>query len=175
MIRLTPELWLHSAFSGDSDQLETRELDFNLSRRSGVVINRIVSQCEMHVDTLTGNDPQQIMIQEVDVDPDNVDVEFQGVVLPDDVVMDSSRVLRHYMYSNRDTATGGGDEGNHPLLIKDWHALPMELRPISITSIRHHIVGNADISCIYHGEINIDYYIVELTLQELGIINASRR
>lgn len=175
MIRLTPELWLHSAFDGDSDATETRELDFNLARRSGVVINRIVGQMFLHVDTLTGNEASGEICQEVDVDPDNVTIEFAGVLRVDDVVIDSSRVFRQIEHNDRDTATGGGSQGCNPQLIKDWTNLPMNERPISITNIRHHVKAAAAISNLYHVEVNIDYIIVELTLEELGIINASRR
>ena len=175
MIRLTPELWAHSAFAGDSNGLETRELDFNLARRSGVVINRLVSQLFVHVDTLTGNETSASAIQEIDVDPDNVDIEFGGNNTPDDVVLDSSRLMRHVMHSDRDTATGGGSQGTNPQLMMDWHNLPLEQRPISITSIRHHISVDAGISNVYKGEVAIQYFIVELDLEELGILNASRR
>lgn len=175
MERLTPELWLHSAFDGDSTTLETRELDFNLARRSGVVINRIVGQMNQHVDVLTGNEDAASLIQEVDVDPDNVDLEFAGIAGADAVVVDSSRVFRQIFSYDRDTATGGGSNGIGPILIKDWTSLPIEQRPISITNIRHHVRGGGAISNVYHAEVNIDYIIVELELRELGILNASRR
>ena len=175
MDRLTPELFLHSALHGDTPTDETRELDFNLARRSGVVVNRIVSQLWVHVDVLTGNEIDSIAQQEVDLDPDNLITEFVGAEEPDAVVIDSSRVLRHYIHTDRDTATGGGSQGNHALLIKDWTALPINERPISITNMRHHLLSASTISNVYHGEINIDYIIVELSLREIGILNASRR
>lgn len=175
MMRLTPELYLHSALDGDTNLAESRELDFNLARRSAVVINRIVSQLFVHVDVLTGNETNGVAMQEIDLDPDNVDTEFAGDVEPDGVVIDSSRVLRHYIHNDRDTATGGGSQGTNPLLVKDWNGAPFNERPISITNIRHHLEGFGAISNVYHGEVNIDYFIVELTLPELGLLNASRR
>lgn len=175
MIRLTPELWLHSAFDGDTDAAETRELDLNLARRSGIVINRIVGQLNVGPDTTTGFDIIRAMVQEVDVDPDNVAIEFAGVMLPDGVVADSSRCFRQvYGPAAWDTAAG---PVNNPttILVKDWSHMPMTERPISITSLRHHVEAVATISNIFHAEVNIDYIIVELSLEELGIINASRR
>lgn len=174
MIRLTPELWAHSAFDGDSDELETRELDFNLARRSGIVINRIVGQLFIWPDTTTGFDILLGIVQEVDVDPDNVDIEFAGVVAADGVVLDSSRVFRQVQHGSWDTAAGVS-RGLTTILEKDWTRLPLHERPISITSLRHHMSSVATISCSVHGEVNIDYQIVELSLEELGIINASRR
>ena len=175
MRRLTPELWLHSAFDGESPLLETRELDFNLARRSAVVIVRIVSQMFLHVDVLTGNEDAGTLIQEVDMDPDNVTIEVGGSPVADALVVDSSRVLRHILYNDRDTATGGGSQGNNPLLIKDWSHVPDEMKPMSITNMRHHLLSDAAISNVQHGSVNIDYFIAELTLEELGILNASRR
>jgi hypothetical protein len=175
MERLTPELWLHSAIDGDTAAVETRELNFNLARRSAIVIVRIVSQLFIHVDVLSGNEIGAVAIQEVDVDPDNVDTEFAGALSPDAVVLDSSRVFRHYINTDRDTATGGGSQGANSLVIKDWTHAPDNERPISITNIRHHLRTTGSVSNVYHGEINIDYFIAELSLRELGILNASRR
>ncbi len=174
MIRLTPELWLHSAFEGDSDATESRELDFNLSRRSGVMINHILGQMFLAPDTTTGFDVTAMVAQEVDVDPDNTLVEFAGVPEPDDVVVDSSRVFRQVAHPIWDTAAGIARQYN-TILQRDWTNLPENLRPISITSLRHHVKALGGISNIYHVEIHIAYFIVELTLEELGIINASRR
>lgn len=176
MRRLTPELWAHSAFSGDTTLVETRILDFNLARRSGIVINRIVGQMFQNPDTLTGNEINAAVAQEVDVDPDNTTTEFLGVVLsPDAVVLDSSRVFRQVQHFSRDTATGGAMTG-HTKLVKDWSHLPMNERPISITPLRHHVnAATVSLSYVMHAEVNIDYYIVELDLDELGLLNASRR
>lgn len=174
MIRLTPELWLHSALDGDSSAIETRELDFNLARRSGVVINRIVGQMTHAPDVTSGFEIIGAMIQEIDVDPDNVDIEFAGADEPDGVVVDSSRVFRQVNHITWDTAAGvtNATQGQ---LIKSWQNLPMEQRPVSMTNLRHHAVGNAALSFHYHAEVNIDYFIVELSLTEIGILNASRR
>lgn len=174
MIRLTPELFLHSAFDGDSDGAESRELDFNLARRTGVVINRIIGQVNCDPDTTTGFDVLRAICQEVDLDPDNTEIEFAGLMEPDAVVMDSSRVFRQMQHGNWDSAAGATEPLAHNL-IKDWHNLPLQERPISITNLRHHVEAVGTISCNYHAEVAIDYVIVELTLEELGILNASRR
>lgn len=54
MNRLTPELWAYSSFFGDSDLVETRVLDFNLARRSAVIINRVIGTLTIAPDTTTG-------------------------------------------------------------------------------------------------------------------------
>jgi hypothetical protein len=156
---------------------ESRAIDFNLARRSGIVINRIISQIALHLDTLSGNETAGVGVQEVDVDPDNLIVEFAGDLTPEDLKIDSSRCLRHVVHGSQDTATGGADGVTkpHSQLIKDWSHMRMEERPISITSIRHHFGVQCSLSHKYQVEINIDYFIVELSLEELGIINASRR
>lgn len=178
MDRLTPELHLISAFDGDSATglvVESRELDFNLARRSGVVINRIVSQIGMHTDTTSGHDVLSTGIQELDLDPDNVAVEFgTDGHDADDVVIDSSRVLRHIMQPAVETAAGVA-EVTHTIMGKDWHHVPPNERPISITNLRHHFGSIATISQYYHVELHVDYFIVELELREIGILNASRR
>lgn len=175
MRRLTPELWLHSAFEGDSDLVETRELDFNLARRSGVVINRIVGQMNIGPDTTTGFDVIRSLLQEVDLDPDNVTTEFAGVTDADAVVIDSSRCFRQvFPLAPWDTAAGP-TSNPHTLLVKDWSNAPLNERPISLTNLRHHCNAIGTLSNSYHAEVNIDYFVVELSLEEIGILNASRR
>lgn len=174
MNRLTPELWAYSAFSGESDSTETRELDFNLARRSAVIINRIVGFVYISPDTTTGFEPGGRIAQEVDTDPDNLITEFLGGEFPDDVVLDSSRPFRQRLQVTWDTAAGPTYGGTN-VLVKDWTNLPVEQRPISITALRHHVDVVATISNTYAAEVNIDYFIVELSLLEIGIINASRR
>lgn len=175
MDRLTPELWLYSAFEGVSNGLETRELDFNLARRSGVIINHIDSQLHVYPDVTSGFEVLGTAIQEVDLDPDNVDVEFAGAMRPDAVVMDSSRVLRHIQAFGWDTAGGVGHTDLEPRMSLDWKDASWTERPISITNIRHHISVAGGISLTYHGEIRIAYFLVELSLAEIGILTASRR
>jgi len=174
MQKLTPELWLHSAFDGDTNGLETRELDFNLARRSAVVINHILGQMSMHADVTSGFEINGVAMQEVDVDPDNVTTEFAGDVAPDAVVIDSSRVFRQIQHLAWDTAAGVTNTPNN-ILQRDWTALSDNKKPISITNIRHHIQSQATVSFAYQAEIHIAYFIVELSLEEIGILNASRR
>jgi len=175
MERLTPELWLYSAFEGVTDVLETRELDFNLARRSGVIINHIDSQLHIYPDVTSGFEVLGGAIQEVDLDPDNVDVEFAGALRPDAVVMDSSRVLRHVQQFGWDTAGGVGHTDLNPWMHLDWKDAPWTERPISITNIRHHLLANGGLSLTVAGEIRIAYFLVELSLSEIGILTASRR
>jgi len=174
MDRLTPELWLISAIDGAAPGNETRELDFNLARRSAVVINNITGQMFVAPNVTTGFETGAHLIQELDTDPDNVLVEFGGAANPDAVVMDSSRVFRQFMKMVWDTAAGVNNAPN-TILQKDWTNLPIEQRPISITPMRHNTLMGEVISQAYHCEIHINYIIVELSLLELGIINASRR
>lgn len=175
MDRLTPELWLYSSFEGATVNLETRELDFNLARRSGVIINHIDSQIHVYPDVTSGFEVAGTVIQEVDLDPDNVDVEFAGAFRPDAVVMDSSRVLRHTQQFGWDTAGGVGHTDLNPWMHLDWKDANWTERPISITNIRHHLSGTGGISLTYACEIRIAYFLVELSLSEIGILTASRR
>ena len=180
MDRLTPELWaissLASAAVGGA-ALETRELDFNLARRSAVVINQVRGMLSLMAGTTTGFDPAAAAVQELDMDPDNVDIQFGagiGGILHDDVELDSSRVFRQVHARAWDTAAGAtGSPGDHVKM--DWTNLPMEQRPISITNMRHHLRMNSTINNWYWGELYIKYFIVELSLLELGILNATRR
>jgi len=174
MNRLTPELWLISTFNGVSDTPESRELDFNLARRSAVIVNSIDGYMELTPDATSGFDITRRAIQEVDTDPDNTVLEFNGALAPDAVEIDSSRMFRQIFGGAWDTASGAIHSPNS-ILQKDWTLLPMEQRPISITNLRHHINNIGTISNYYHVEIFMRYFIVELNLLELGIINASRR
>lgn len=175
MNQLTPELWLYSRFVGVSDGAESRELDFNLARRSAVVINHIDSSLFVYPDVTSGFEVAGDLVQEVDLDPDNVIIEFAGVTRPDDVVMDSSRTLRHVQHFGWDTAGGVGHTDLKALMQLDWTHQSWAERPISITNIRHHIEAAGGLSLTYVGEIRIAYFLVELSLNEIGILTASRR
>jgi len=178
MIRLTPELYALSAFDGTisgGNTVETRELDFNLSRRSAIVINQITGQ--MHVGPAVAADHFSSVCQELDLDPDNLTI-WQATPTPDAIEYDSSRVFRQLNALWLSVVATISLTGNFQwLLEKDWHAVPIELRPISITNLRHHVnaVSGPASADSYHVELHIYYAIYELTLQELGIINASRR
>ena len=174
MIRLTPNLWAISAFQSTAAGVETRQLDFNLARRSALVINKIIGQMHYIVNATSGHSVDMFYIQELDTDPDNVDVEFAPNVTPDDVVLDSSRPFRQKIQQDRDTAAGVTNPTD-TTLIKDWTNEPEHKRPISITSVRHHFRVAGTVTFLAFAELHIDYYIVELTLEEIGIINASRR
>lgn len=176
MNRLTPNLWAYSAFEGTitPNLLETRELDFNLARRSAIIINQIISQMFYTVNTTTGHELTGHMINELDTDPDNIDIEFGGDRDPDGVVLDSSRVMRHVAHWDIETAAGR-ESPIHTLLLKDFTGLSEAKRPISITPLRHHWSSQMAIAGLGSSEIGIDYFIVELSLEEIGILNASRR
>lgn len=177
MDRLTPELHLHSSFDGDSTTTilnEFRALDFNLARRSAVVINSITGQIQHAPDTTTGFETGAVLIQELDLDPDNQELEFANNPNPQGVVIDSSRVFRQVYRNLADTAAGLGHTP-HSVLQKDWRHVPPNERPISLTNLTHVMGHVAEISYTFWCEINIDYFIVELSLLEIGILNASRR
>ena len=173
MIRLTKELTAFSNLLVTAPGVESVELDFNLARRSGVVINRIDSQ--MRADVLAGDITIQAA-QELDLDPDNVDVWTGGVLLADDQDMDSSRLLRHNWEAISRNGTAEAVTQPQGWLWQDYTNLPLEERPLSITNLRHHLrlvqlIGSGDVNAM----LTVKYIIVELTLQELGIVNAGRR
>ena len=95
--------------------------------------------------------------------------------IPTAVEYDSSRLLRHVV----GTYAGGtlaSALGSQTIIVKEWHGVPLEKRPISITAMRHHLGADAAVAThILVGQLQIYYHIVELSLEELGIINASRR
>ncbi len=174
MIRLTKELqFVASLLQGGIAGVKTQELDFNLARRSGVVINSIESTI---LSTTPSGDTTDEAVQEVDLDPDNVDVEGGSALLGDSLNSDTSRLIRHfYNFVSRITVTEAVTVG-HSRIAVDFRMLPLDERPISITNLRHHLRFNNLIGVGgIEGFIFLRYIIVELTLQELGIINAGRR
>lgn len=180
MQRLTPELTLVSNLQVLPDTVESRELEFNLARRSGVVINFIQSQIfEVALSSAT----LDRAAQEIDLDPDNTDVLAGGVSMGDFVEIDSSRIFRHNAIFVMTEAVVGVDGGaGHQTewvqqLEMDFRQLEEVARPISITNLSHHLrydqAGGA--ANTIEGLIIMRYFIVELSLTELGIINAGRR
>lgn len=179
MNRLTPELWAISQFAklngATTLVTDTRELDFNLARRSAVIINQVRGFLSIVPGTTTGFDAVGAAVQELDVDPDNVVPWNLGTVLKNDgVELDSSRVFRQRVARSLDTASGTVTSSETTQKM-DWTNLPLEHRPISITNLRHHIAAYTGIAGSFEGELYIKYFIVELSLWELGVINASRR
>jgi len=173
---LTPELQCISALQVTAIAgvaVATRELDFNLSRRSGVLINQVVSS---YILTLALGVAANTYAQELDLDPDNVTI-WQNNSTPDAVEYDSSRLVRHVEGGTINVATDNTFVDNpRSILIKQWHDVPLERRPISITSMRHHLWMGANLAdSVLNGQLVIYYHIIELTLEELGILNASRR
>jgi len=177
---LTPELMCLSALQTISVAgiaVSTRQLDFNLSRRSGILINQILST--MLLSHIGGTSPTQYLtthVQELDLDPDNVTI-WQNNSTPVAVEYDSSRLLRHLEGGSINIVTDlTYVDTPRTHLQKDWHATPLERRPLSITAMRHHLyVGSNEADSVVDGLLMIWYHIVELTLEELGILNASRR
>ena len=184
MNRLTPELTLISGLQVAPNVVESQELDFNLARRSAVVINSIHSSL---VEATVSQAPSQLndrCAQEIDRDPDNADVFNGGAFIGDIVNIDTSRIFRHNYAFASIAVVVGTDAGAGlmtPLashLHADFRMLPIEQRPISITNLSHHLrVDQAGAlgTGLIEGQIIMTYIIVELTLQELGIINATRR
>ncbi|KKM65649.1 hypothetical protein LCGC14_1489120 [marine sediment metagenome] len=183
MNRLTPELTLIASLGVASNAVESQELDFNLARRSAVVINSIQSTLMEIIVAATGTPLLNRAVQEIDRDPDNTDVLGGGSALGDSLEIDSSRVMRHVAVAFSSQQVIGTDAGagmTTPLvsiLKSDFRMLPIEQRPISITNLSHHVrVDQAGVLAgLVDGQIVMNYIIVELTLQELGIINATRR
>lgn len=176
MRRLTPQLFLVStlhAAAVAAGAVSTRELDFNLARRSAVVVNKVTGYISLMADTTTGFDDEGGIVQELDLDPDNDDV-LWGDVFPTQVVIDSSRMFRQHHSRSLDTAAGAVSQQDGSI-IKDWTNLPIEQRPISITNLRHTCRSEHVINNNYYAEVDIDYFIVELELWELGVLNAGRR
>ena len=176
MNRLTPEIYAISTFNSVSGQVtaKTRELDFNLARRSAVIINQIRGVLTVMAATTTGFDAAGGAVQELDLDPDNLVVWEPASIWPEAVELDSSRVFRQHHGRSLDTAAGAVSMADGSVKM-DWTNLPMEQRPISITNMRHHLRHDSAIDNTVHAELYIKYFIVELNLLELGIINASRR
>ena len=182
MIRLTRELVAMSFLQGSGAAVFSTELDFNLARRSGIIINHISSQIAVSTILVIEGHINNAVAQEVDLDPDNADVQ-EGSVSPASVTaLDSSRVLRHQAVFQQLLEVIGTDGGGG--LSTDWvdkldidfRMLPLQERPISITSLRHHMrLTTSGTSGTITGLVVIRYTIVELSLQELGIINAGRR
>ncbi|MBA7686059.1 hypothetical protein ES703_94495 [subsurface metagenome] len=173
---LTPELYCISALQVTSvagHAIATRQLDFNLSRRSAIIINQLQSSW-VFADSLGVS--ANFVTQECDLDPDNVDV-WQGHSTPVAVEYDSSRVLRHVEGGITNVVTDNTFSlVKNQILLKKWHDVELERRPMSITAMRHHLAVDSNVAAsVVDGQLMIWYHIAELTLEELGILNASRR
>jgi len=173
---LTPELWCHSCMSADNDaaELETREIDLALARRSAIVINAIEGYIGCGIGVTSGLLDELAIVQELDLDPDNVDVWLSAARLLDDVEVDSSRVFRQRYVAHADTAAGTTLSPNSNKNV-NWYHSPLNDRPITTRNLRHHYEAVAVDVINIEVELTIRYFIVELSLEELGYINASRR
>lgn len=174
---LTPELFCHSAFNFDAlaDINETRELDFNLARRSAVLINKITGFMIIGADTTTGlEDPSIQAQQEVDLDPDNDDIWTEALPI-EDYEIDSSRIFMQICGGSFDTAAGAVSTTAVTPSVEDWTNQPYHERPVSTTNLRHHYRVEGTIAKNGYVLVVIRYHVVELTLGELGYVSASRR
>lgn len=174
---LTPELFCHSAFNfaALADINKTRELDFNLARRSAVMVNRITGFMIIGADTTTGlEDPSIQAQQEVDLDPDNDDI-WTGALPVEDVEIDSSRIFMQIMGGSYDTAAGAVSTTALTPFFEDWTNMPYHERPMSTTNLRHHFRVEGTIAKNGYVLVVIRYHVVDLTLGELGYVSASRR
>jgi len=166
MIVLTPELYCRSQLTalGAGVNVDAfAELDFNLSR---ILINEVIGEIALLADVAVGAGQ---ILQQLDLDPDNEVVEMPA----NTVITDSSRPFSQVMQYQVVTTEVSS---HHSLLQVKWRAMPMHERPISITNLVHEVQGGwaarADtFTCV----LSIYYQIVELTLAELGMLNASRR
>lgn len=169
MIQLTPELVARSqrtALGSGETVDEFSVIDFNLSRRTGVVVNEIVGEIALLAQVAVGAGQ---ILQQLDVDPDNVVVEQPA----DTVILDSSRIFSQMMQYQIATL----EFAQHSSLLRvDWRAVPIHQRPISITNLVHEVQGGWGARTDqFTVVITIYYLVVELTLSELGMLNASRR
>ncbi|MBA7582724.1 hypothetical protein ES708_24661 [subsurface metagenome] len=169
MIVLTPELYCRSQLTGDGigATLDSfAQLDFNLSRRTGVVINEVIGEIALLAQVAVGAGQ---ILQQLDLDPDNEVVEMPG----NTVITDSSRPfsqMMQYQVATTEVST------HQSLLQVKWRAMPMHERPISITNLVHEVQGGwGTRTDTFTAVLSIYYQIVELTLAELGMLNASRR
>ena len=169
MIQLTTELYLRSqltALGAGANVDAFAELDFNLSRRTAVLINEVVGEIALLAQVAAGAGQ---ILQQLDLDPDNEAVELPANV----VTVDSSRPFSQMMQYQVATA----EVSSHASLLQiNWRDIPMHLRPLSITNLVHEVQGGwgartDTFTCV----MTIYYHIVELTLAELGMLNASRR
>ena len=169
MILLTPELYCRSQLTdiGVGVNIDAfAQLDFNLSRRTGILINEVIGEIALLAQVAVGAGQ---ILQQLDLDPDNEVVELPA----NTVITDSSRPFSQIMQYQISTA----EASVHSSVIQEkWRAMPMHERPISITNLVHEVQGGwgartDTFTCV----LTIYYQIVELTLAELGMLNASRR
>lgn len=159
---------------GLTNTVNSVELDFNLARRSGVMINRIISQIQFQV--ISASDQVIVAAQELDLDPDNTALlgGHPSIGAPGLNVIDSSRILRHQCNASRNN-TGGFAVAGETIMPVSFDSLPDGSKPIAVTNLRVHqeVAGAATDTADF--TLSIYYQIVELSLSELGLINASRR
>jgi len=164
MILLTPELYCRSQLTdiGIGSNIDAfAQLDFNLSRRTGILINEVIGEIGLLAQVAVGAGQ---ILQQLDLDPDNEVVEMPA----NTVITDSSRPFSQMMQYQVATT----EVTTH---VK-WRAMPMHERPISITNLVHEVQGGwGTRTDTFTAALSIYYQIVELTLAELGMLNASRR
>ncbi|MBA7554164.1 hypothetical protein ES705_46776 [subsurface metagenome] len=169
MILLTPELYCRSQLTdiGTGANVDAfAQLDFNLSRRTGILINEVIGEIALLAQVAVGAGQ---ILQQLDLDPDNEAVEMPA----NTVITDSSRPfsqMMQYQIATTEVTT------HMSLLQVKWRAMPMHERPISITNLVHEVQGGwGTRTDTFTAVLTIYYQIVELTLAELGMLNASRR
>lgn len=171
---LTPELVAHS-YGGVTNNLESQELDFDLSRRMGIIINRVIGTMEHQ------NGSAAFIVcpahQELDLDPDNADIlGGHPAVATEGFVRDSTRIfVQKSLALIENTATQAGYQTPVHRAEVSWLNLPMNQRPIAINNLRHsfEIAGDGATSLIVW--LTIYYMLVELSDQEIGLTAILRR
>lgn len=170
MIVLTPELVARSFLTAIGAGVvvdESQALDFNLARRTGVVINEVIGEVAVLAQAAAGAGQ---ILQQLDLDPDNVIVDLPGDGVPE---LDVSRIFSQLVQYQFATAEINITTDRHKL---SWRDFPMHQRPISITNLVHEVQGGwAARTDTYTCVLSIHYQVVELSLPELGMLNASRR
>lgn len=174
---LTPELVAHSeadaSISAGFQGQESRELDFDLSRRTAIIING----CEAQIYTCQLAEVEcMVVVNELDLDPDNTDI-MGGAPATFEDVIDSTRLLRQVAAIADNTTNGlAHDVGGFQYRL-DFTNRRIGERPITHSNIRHHIHsfagGTVTVECF--GFLTIRYQIVELTDAEMGLVAVLRR
>ena len=173
---LTPELIAHS-YGGVTNTLVSTELDFDLGRRMGIILNAVDGFIEYQTTADTrGYMPSH---QELDLDPDNTDIlGGHPAVATEAFDRDSTRIFVQKAMCEMEVDNANGNahcfvagERHH----MDWYGLPMNERPLTINNMRHHaeVSGAATDSIIFW--LTIRYLLVELSDQEIGLTAILRR
>lgn len=150
----------------------TRSLDFDFGAREGAVINRV--EITQICDSVASDSAQQIYTA-LSMDPDDT-AELATTLATDGVDMDSNilAVLMSLFHTRTDDGAGGGPGfQSHHSRVWDWtHRHPAE-RPLIVRNLLM-MSDQSETDTVDHICV-VRYQLVQLSLNELGYINATRR